>query len=169
MTMASRIAVIKDGILHQVDTPQNLYDHPSNVFVAGFIGSPAMNFMPCHVVPHGDGLAARVDEQIVLPIPPARLERYAPFKDKEMTVGLRPEHMTEIPEEDAGPGMERFDVKVDVVEPMGMETMVHFQVGKDAMCARTVPETAAKPNEKLQLHADMNNMHLIEPESGRVV
>jgi len=52
---------------------------------------------------------------------------------------------------------------------MGMETMVHFQIGKDAMCARTVAETSAKPSEKLQLHADMNNMHLIEPESGRVV
>jgi multiple sugar transport system ATP-binding protein len=67
------------------------------------------------------------------------------------------------------PGMERFDVRVDVVEPMGMETMVHFMVGRDAMCARIDPSTPASARAMLQLQADMNNMHLIDPASGRVV
>jgi multiple sugar transport system ATP-binding protein len=156
------------GLIEQVGPPQELYHDPKTRFVAGFIGSPAMNFMPCRITQHGDGLAAKINDQITLPIPAHRHDRYAEFKDKEMTVGLRPEHMTEIPE-GAGPGMEPFEVGVDVVEPMGMETMVHFQIGKEVMCARTVPDTGAKPNQKLQLHADMNNMHLIEPESGRVV
>jgi multiple sugar transport system ATP-binding protein len=168
MTLADRVVVMNAGLIEQVGPPQELYHHPKTRFVAGFIGSPAMNFIPCRVVQHGDGLAVRVDENILLPIPAERLDRYASFKDKEMTAGLRPEHMTEMPE-GAGPGMERFDVQVDVVEPMGMETMVHFQIGKDAMCARTDPNSAAKPNETLQLHADMNNMHLIEPGSGLVV
>jgi multiple sugar transport system ATP-binding protein len=168
MTLADRVVVMNEGLIEQVGPPQELYHNPKTRFVAGFIGSPAMNFMPCRIVQHGDGLAAQISDDIVLPIPSARQERYAPYKEKEMTAGLRPEHMTEIPE-GAGPGMERFDVHVDVVEPMGMETMVHFQIGKGAMCARTDPSTSATPNEKLQLHADMNNMHLIEPESGRVV
>jgi len=85
-----------------------------------------------------------------------------------VTVGLRPEHLTEM-QENPKPGFERFDVRVDVVEPMGMETMVHFAVGRDAMCARVDPNTPARPNETLPLHADMNNMHLIDPDSGRVV
>jgi multiple sugar transport system ATP-binding protein len=119
-------------------------------------------------VQNGDGLAARVDERIVLPIPAARRDRYMPFKDKAMTVGLRPEHMTEI-RANGKPGLERIDVRVDVVEPMGMETMVHFMVGRDAMCARIDPNTPAKANAMLPLQADMNNMHLIDPDSGRVV
>jgi multiple sugar transport system ATP-binding protein len=85
-----------------------------------------------------------------------------------MTVGLRPEHMTEV-RENPKSGMERLDVRVDVVEPMGMETMVHFLLEREPMCARIDPNTPAKANELLPLHADMNNMHLIDPETGRVV
>jgi multiple sugar transport system ATP-binding protein len=168
MTLADRVVVMNQGIIEQVGPPQELYHHPKTRFVAGFIGSPAMNFLPCHVVQHGDGLAARVDETIVLSIPAARRDRYMPFKDKAMTVGLRPEHMTEI-RANGKPGLERIDVRVDVVEPMGMETMVHFMVGRDAMCARIDPNTPAKANAMLPLQADMNNMHLIDPDSGRVV
>jgi multiple sugar transport system ATP-binding protein len=168
MTLADRVVVMNQGIIEQVGPPQELYHHPKTRFVAGFIGSPAMNFLPCHVVQHGDGLAARVDERIVLSIPAARRDRYMPFKDKAMTVGLRPEHMTEI-RANGKPGLERIDVRVDVVEPMGMETMVHFMVGRDAMCARIDPNTPAKANAMLPLQADMNNMHLIDPDSGRVV
>jgi multiple sugar transport system ATP-binding protein len=168
MTLADRVVVMNQGLIEQVGPPQELYHHPKTRFVAGFIGSPAMNFLPCHIVPHGEGLAARVNETIVLPIPAARRDRYAAYKDKTMTVGLRPEHMTEA-RDNPKPGMERFDVRVDVVEPMGMETMVHFMVGRDAMCARIDPSTPASARGMLQLQADMNNMHLIDPASGRVV
>jgi multiple sugar transport system ATP-binding protein len=169
MTLADRVVVMNHGIIEQVGPPQELYHRPKTHFVAGFIGSPAMNFLPCRVVQHADGLAARIDETpIVLPIPAARRDRYMTFKDKAMTVGLRPEHITEA-RENPKPGMERFDVRVDVVEPMGMETMVHFRIGRDAMCARIDPNTRATANETLQLHADMNNMHLMDPDSGHVV
>jgi multiple sugar transport system ATP-binding protein len=168
MTLADRVVVMNHGIIEQVGPPQELYHHPKTRFVAGFIGSPAMNFLPCRVVQHGDGLAARVDERIVLPIPAMRRNRYLPFKDKAMTVGLRPEHLTEV-RANGKPGLEHMDVRVDVVEPMGMETMVHFMVGRDAMCARIDPNTPARANEMLPLQADMNNMHLIDPDSGRVV
>jgi multiple sugar transport system ATP-binding protein len=168
MTLADRVVVMNQGRIEQVGPPQELYHNPKTRFVAGFIGSPAMNFLPCHIVQHGNGLAARIDEKTVLPIPAHRSTRYVKFKDQAMTVGLRPEHITEV-RENGKPGVERFDVHVDVVEPMGMETMVHFLVGRDAMCARVDPNTPAKANATLQLQADMNNMHLIDPESGQVV
>jgi multiple sugar transport system ATP-binding protein len=168
MTLADRVVVMNQGIIEQVGPPQELYHEPKTHFVAGFIGSPAMNFIPCQVLMNGDGLVARVNDAIVLPIPKARFDRYEKFKDKTMTVGLRPEHVTQV-QENPKPGLERFDARVDVVEPMGMETMVHFQIGRDAMCARVDPSTPAKANEMLPLHADMNNMHLIDPDSGRVV
>ncbi len=168
MTLADRVVVMNEGRIEQVGAPQELYHNPKTRFVAGFIGSPAMNFIPCRVVQHGDGLAAEVNDAIVLPIPPQRRDRYVKFKDKTMMVGLRPEHLTE-ERENAKPGVERFKVQVDVVEPMGMETMVHFMIGRDAMCARIDPDTPARANETLPLQADMNNMHLIEPDTGRVV
>ena len=85
-----------------------------------------------------------------------------------MTLGLRPEHLTET-RENPRPGVQPFDVRVGVVEPMGMETMVHFLIGRDPMCARIDPSARAVPNEPMRLHADMNNMHLIEPETGQVI
>jgi len=168
MTLADRVVVMNHGIIEQVGPPQELYHHPKTRFVAGFIGSPAMNFIPGRIVQHGDGLAAQIQDSVELPIPAERWERYGKYKDMEMTVGLRPEHLTEV-QDHPKPGMERFDIKVDVVEPMGMETMVHFLIGRDAMCARVDPNTPARANDTLELHADMNNMHLIDPNTGDVV
>jgi multiple sugar transport system ATP-binding protein len=168
MTLADRVVVMNGGIIEQVGPPQELYHKPQTRFVAGFIGSPAMNFFPCRVVQNGSGLAAQIEGNISLAIPADRQDRYGKFKDKSMTLGLRPEHLTEV-RENPKPGVVPMDIKVDVVEPMGMETMVHFMVGRDAMCARVDPNTPAKANAALQLHADMNNMHLIDPDSGGVI
>ncbi|MCB1741595.1 MAG: TOBE domain-containing protein, partial [Gammaproteobacteria bacterium] len=168
MTLADRVVVMNDGRIEQVGPPQELYHSPKTRFVAGFIGSPAMNFLPCKVVAASDGLAARIGADIVLPIPPERRERYASFQDKDMLVGIRPEHITDLVAHPS-PGQERLDITVDVVEPMGNETMVHFRVGTHAVCARVDPGTPARANQPLPLHVNMNNMHLIEQASGRVV
>jgi multiple sugar transport system ATP-binding protein len=168
MTLADRVVVMNHGVIEQVGAPQELYHHPATRFVAGFIGSPAMNFLPCRVVQHGDGLAVRVNDTITLPIPLARRDRYAPYRDKAMTFGLRPEHLVEY-RDNAKPGVARMEAMVDVVEPMGMETMVHFHTSGEPMCARIDPNAHAAPNEILALNADMNNMHLLDPESSRVV
>ena len=167
MTLADRVVVMNHGVIEQVGPPQELYHHPATRFVAGFIGSPAMNFMPCTVVQHGDGLGVKI-ESTTLAIPAARKDRYAPYKDKKMTFGIRPEHLTEL-RENPKPGTERMDALVDVVEPMGMETMVHFHVVGEPLCARIAPTAHVAPNETLQMHVDMNNMHLLDPESGKVV
>src|ERR1700677_2968484 len=90
MTLADRVVVMNKGRIEQIGTPNDLYHHPATRFVAGFIGSPAMNFMPCQIVEgSGGGIAVHVNEQILLPVPPARVERYRPFKGKSMVFGMR--------------------------------------------------------------------------------
>jgi len=169
MTLADRVVVMNGGIIEQIGTPQELYHNPATRFVAGFIGSPAMNFMPCRIVDgKGGGVAVHVNDQIMLPVPPTRVERYRPYKGKPMVFGLRPEHLFEYHEQ-GRPGYERVDLKVDVVEPMGMETMVHFFLGGDPICARVAPETDCHPDQILPLTADMNNMHLMDSDSGKIV
>jgi multiple sugar transport system ATP-binding protein len=169
MTLADRVVVMNHGVIEQVGSPQDLYHHPATRFVAGFIGSPAMNFLNCRVMDGtGGGLAVRVTDSITLPIPAARVDRYGKFKGREMVLGLRPEHLFEF-HETGRVGWARMDAPVDVVEPMGMETMVHFFLDGTPVCARVDPATHAVPNEIVPLTADMNNMHLMEPDGGRVV
>jgi multiple sugar transport system ATP-binding protein len=168
MTLADRVVVMNQGVIEQVGSPQELYHNPATRFVAGFIGSPAMNFLDCHIVELNGALGVRLTDNITLPVPPSRTDRYGKFKGREMVLGLRPEHLFEY-HESGRPGWTRLDAPVDVVEPMGMETMVHFFLNGAPVCARVDPATHAEPNDTLALTADMNQMHLMEPDSGRVV
>ena len=170
MTLADRVVVMNHGVIEQVGPPQELYHNPATRFVAGFIGSPGMNFMPCGIVQDGDGLTVRIDDKTNLAIPPSSQARYAPYKDKQMIFGLRPEHLTAFNAENrVKPGVARMEAMVGVVEPMGMETMIHFHTSGEPMCARIDPNARAVPNEMLPLCADMNNMHLLDPTTGKVV
>ena len=105
---------------------------------------------------------------MTLPVPAARVDRYGPFKGRPMTLGLRPEHLTETRAEEK-PGVVRLEAPVDVVEPMGMETLIHFFIEGEPVCARVDPATEAHPGQMLALSADLAQMHLIETASGRVV
>jgi multiple sugar transport system ATP-binding protein len=167
MTLADRVVVMNQGRIEQVGPPQELYHHPATRFVAGFIGSPAMNFLPVRVV-DDNGLKVQLSSGVRLPIPAARAERYRPYTGKEVTLGLRPEHLTETRDVEK-PGVCLFDALVDVTEPMGMETMVHFFDGGAPVCARVDPATPCAPGQMMTLAADMNQMHLIENDSGRVI
>src|SRR6201990_1670226 len=96
MTLADRVVVMNHGVIEQVGSPQELYHNPTTRFVAGFIGSPAMNFLPVRVQDGtAGGLAVRISDQIVLPVPPDRNDRYGKYKGKEMVFGLRPEQLFE--------------------------------------------------------------------------
>ena len=167
MTLADRVVVMNQGRIEQVGPPQELYHNPLTRFVAGFIGSPSMNFLSGRLFDDG-GLKVKLSDGQVLAVPPQRFNRYAAYKDRPMTLGLRPEHITEQHDMEK-PGVVPLNVNVDVVEPMGMETMVHFFMGTDAATARVDPATPAAPNIVLPLAANMNQMHLIDTESGRVV
>ncbi len=167
MTLADRVVVMNQGIIEQVGAPQELYHNPATRFVAGFIGSPAMNFLPVQVLDDG-GLKIQLADGTKLAVPPAKVDRYGPHKGKRMTLGIRPEHLTET-RENAKAGVQQMNALVDVVEPMGMETLVHFFIDGVAMCARVDPLTIARPGEILPLAADMNNMHLIDDQTHKVV
>src|SRR5277367_4374515 len=95
MTLADRVVVMNHGVIEQVGPPQELYHNPKTRFVAGFIGSPAMNFFPVKVT-NGNALSVQLPTGESLPVPPARVDRYGPFKGREMTLGLRPEHLVEV-------------------------------------------------------------------------
>jgi multiple sugar transport system ATP-binding protein len=169
MTLADSVVVMNKGVVEQHGPPQQLYEAPRTRFVAGFIGSPAMNFVGCRIERHGDGLRAAVDGGPTLPVPTDRVERYAPYADRPMLLGLRPEHLTEPRLDDAAAGRMRFDVVLDVVEPMGMETVVFFRLGEAQLCGRVDPASAGGPGERMTLAAHLRHLHLIDPESDLVV
>jgi multiple sugar transport system ATP-binding protein len=167
MTLADRVVVMNHGRIEQVGPPQELYHNPATRFVAGFIGSPAMNFIPVKVA-NDAGLSLLLPTGERLAVPPQRANRYAAYVGKDMTLGIRPEHLTETHDVEK-PGVGRINAPVDVVEPMGMETMVHFLVGGAEFTARVDPHVRAVPGEILPLAVDMNNMHLITNDTGLVV
>jgi len=168
MTLADRVVVMNRGIIEQVGTPQDLYHKPATRFVAGFIGSPAMNIIPCRLEQNGVGLKVRLSNELSFPVPENRADRYRPHVGKDLLFGLRPEHMTEVRGEEQKQGRD-FTVTLDVVEPMGMETMVFFTIQASEICARVAPECATGPGQPMRLHANLDNMHLIDPDSEQVL
>src|SRR6516162_3928619 len=168
MTLADRVVVMNQGRIEQIGTPHELYHHPRTRFVAGFIGSPAMNFIPCRLEQAGSGLRARVSDTIALPVPSDREARYRSVASKEMVLGLRPEHVTEPRHNGRADGCD-FDVTLDVVEPMGMETMVFLTINGAEFCGRVEPTSAGDAGSKMRLHANVAHMHLIDPANGAVI
>jgi multiple sugar transport system ATP-binding protein len=168
MTLADRVVVMKDGRIDQIGTPQELYHSPRTRFVAGFIGSPAMNFIPGRLEQNGAGLKVRISADIALPVPPARAQRCGSASGRDLLVGLRPEHITEPRRSDGTQGNE-FIVPLDVVEPMGMETIVFFTVQGTEVCARVDPTAAKSAGEPMRLAANLDHMHLIDPKTDLVL
>jgi multiple sugar transport system ATP-binding protein len=168
MTLADRVVVMNAGRIEQVGPPQELYHRPVSRFVAGFIGSPGMNFIPGQLEGAGDGVAIRLSADTLLPIPASRAAAYKGLSNRAMIFGIRPEHLTDTGGAGA-PGFAPLTAQADVVEPMGMETMVHLLLGGAPVTARCSPVTSAAPGAPLTLWADMNQMHLMDAESGRVI
>ena len=168
MTLGDRVVVMNNGRIEQIATPQELYHHPKTLFVAGFMGSPAMNFMRCRLEQNGVGLRVRLSDAVSLLVPASQSARYQALTGKELVFGLRPEHITEPRRNDRDLQCE-FAATLDVVEPMGMETMVYFTVDGQEVCGRVDPGSATGPGESMRLYADMDRMHLIDPQSGAVL
>jgi multiple sugar transport system ATP-binding protein len=153
MTMGDRIAVMKDGILQQVAPPREIYDQPANMYVAGFIGSPTMNFIPVTV----QGKTAKAGGfEIELPV--------APGVEKGV-LGIRPEALTEHPT-DGHPGM---DLKVEVSEVLGADQFLYGGVGADTITARVDPNLKVSPGDRVRLGVDMRRLHLFDGPTGRAI
>ena len=163
MTMATRIAVIKDGLIQQVDSPQNLYDHPSNVFVAGFIGSPAMNFFPSRL-DRMDGTLIVDADAFQVRVPESKVETFQSHVGKQVIFGLRPDDIHDPsftpPDILAAP----VEVEVDVIELLGNEILMSLVIGESTAIGRIDPRTKLHVGDHAQLVFNMDNMHLFETE-----
>jgi multiple sugar transport system ATP-binding protein len=168
MTMASRIAVLESGLLQQIDTPSNLYDSPDNIFVAGFIGSPAMNFFPA-TIQQSDGNLLIDADAFALQIPDDRKGVYQPHVGKPIIFGIRPEDI--FTPEYAPPGIiaQPVETKVDITELMGNEIILFLKSGKHDFVARVDPRTRAVIGEPMQVVINMDNMHIFDRETEQAI
>ncbi len=169
MTMGTRIAVMNQGILQQVDTPAKVYESPRNVFVAGFLGSPSMNFLEGVILPTEDNLVVKTD-CLTLPITPDQQQHYEDAIHQPIILGIRPEsiyHPAYVP-----PGIQpfKFETTISVVEPMGHEQLVYFSLDNgQELVARQDPRAHLVPGETLTLVLDLNRMHLFDRESKQAL
>ena len=169
MTLADRVVVMNKGRIEQIGTPNELYHKPATRFVAGFIGSPAMNFIPCHLEEAAGKLNVRLTDRLAFPLPAARVARYQNVaRSEKLLLGIRPEHLTEA-NSHLEPGVEPFDALLDVTEPMGMETLVYFTLEGTQVCGRVNPGAGARDGSALRLAVDLNNMHLLNEGTGVVL
>ncbi len=168
MTMATRIAVINKGKLQQIDTPQNLYDKPGNLFVAGFIGSPAMNFFPGTLRKEGGKLCVDTGDFMVA-IPANKAASYESLVGRNIIFGIRPENIHDpefIPQNiDA----ESVNVKVDVTELMGNEILLYLMSGKNSFVARVDPRSKLRFGQQSQVKFDMDNIHIFDAETEQAI
>ena len=167
MTMADRIAVMKDGILQQLDSPQNLYDFPSNVFVAGFIGSPAMNFFDARVV-RSEGSLVLDAGTFQVRISSDRAAKFQKAAGKDVIFGIRPEDIHD--PEFAPPGIEAANVEanVEVTELMGNEIFLYLSAKDKSFVGRVDPRTRARAGHQVQMAFNTRNLHLFEKDGGQV-
>jgi multiple sugar transport system ATP-binding protein len=169
MTLADRVVVMNAGLIEQVGSPNDLYHSPITKFVAGFIGSPAMNFIPCQVEQAAGALRVSLNGTLSFPVPADRTSRYTSYVGKpNLVLGLRPEHIMET-RPHSEPNQHDFEQKIDVVEPMGMETLVYFTINRIEVCGRVNPNAGATEGGTMKLRADLNNMHLIDDTTGKVL
>ncbi len=168
MTMATRIAVMSKGEIQQVGAPQEVYDHPVNVFVAGFIGSPAMNFLET-TVERGDGGMVLRGSSFQAPVPQDRTKILEPYLGKRILFGIRPENIHD--PEFAPPGIQGAPIKarVDVTELMGNEVFLYLLAGDDQLVARVDPRTRAHPGEEIQVVMNMDQMHAFDPDTQQSI
>ena len=170
MTMADRIVVMKDGHIQQVDTPQALYDRPVNMFVAGFIGAPPMNFLPVTVTRRAGRFEAAFHGRD-LPLP-SRFQEILSDADvgRECVLGLRPENLHVRPPVDVDPALTApLPMDVDLAEPMGAEVHLNGMLDDLPIVARVPPRCSAKAGDRLTLFADLSTAHLFDRQTEKAI
>jgi multiple sugar transport system ATP-binding protein len=168
MTMATRIAVINKGLLQQIDTPQNLYDRPNNLFVAGFIGSPAMNFFRGKLRKDNGKLVVNT-EDFAVQIPPSRAKPYEAHAGKDVIFGIRPENIHDVDFVPPNIDTDKVSVKVDVTELMGNEIFLYLVSGKNTFVARVDPRSKLRIGQDTSVAFDMDNIHIFEAASEQAI
>jgi multiple sugar transport system ATP-binding protein len=170
MTMGDRIAVLRDGVLQQLDTPQNLYDHPANTFVAGFIGSPAMNFFPVSVEADANGMVLS-NTAFKLAVPEQFQKRLERYRDKKVLFGIRPEDIEDSEYQSATREHgQQVTVNVDVTEPLGAEVFLYLSSPDgENFVSRVDPRTKAKPGAPHNVIFNLDKMHAFDPDTEEAI
>ena len=166
MTMGDRIVVMRDGVIQQVDTPQNLYDYPCNIFVAGFIGSPQMNFLDGTLQKNGDTYAIDLDGTVI-PLPQEKTAdgKLAAYVGKSLKVGIRPEDMKDDEEFLEKHPSSHIDAEVEVSELMGAEIYLYLTYKGQNLMARVAPTSKSRRGDKVTMAMDTHKIHLFDPET----
>lgn len=164
MTMATRLVVMKDGIIQQVGAPKEVYDNPENVFVAGFIGSPAMNFFPGTLK---DGTFTIGNVNIAVPEGKMKVLREQGYVNKDIILGVRPEDIHDEPVFIESSQGSKINALIEVSELTGAETMLYSQLNNTDFVARVDSRTQAKPGETIELAFDMNKCHFFDAETEK--
>ncbi len=165
MTMGSRIVVMKDGIVHQVDAPLNLYDNPSNKFVAGFIGSPAMNFINGKIINGSSVKFENSNKSISFAVTKEQSKKLESYIGKEVTLGIRPENFIELAPYESN----SIKIELEVVEQMGSEVYIYFHIDQTQLIARLKPDIKYKHGAKINLGFDINKIHFFDESNGNVI
>jgi multiple sugar transport system ATP-binding protein len=169
MTLADRIVILRSGMIEQIGKPSELYESPRNMFVAGFIGSPAMNFLQASLKANGAGLSVVPDGGAALDIPPHLAGRYGKHAGANVVLGLRPEHLTNAWTEQDREALAPIPLRIEIAEPLGADTLIFSRIGDREIVCRVTPEAGSTSGSNIVLHANMNHMHLFEPESGKAL
>jgi multiple sugar transport system ATP-binding protein len=164
MTMGTKIVIMNAGIIQQMGSPMEIYEYPLNKFVAGFIGSPGMNFLPATIVTENAELYVDTGSFRLL-IPEKKVPYLQDHKDKEVILGIRPEHIEDADFEDISLSNKMFSAMVEVVETLGSEIQLDVASGEHSLVARVDPRTKAKRHQEIQLAVNMDKIHLFETES----
>ncbi len=165
MTMGTKIVVLKDGDVQQVDKPMTLYHEPQNQFVGSFIGSPSMNFLHGMVVNSG-GLNFE-GHDVVFRIPPALIGNLEAYTDKEVVLGFRPESIYDLVSEEVKPVTDAIHIEVDVTEPIGAETFVYFSKGAKEFCMRSHGGVTYESGQQLQVGIDAERLYFFDKDTGK--
>ena len=170
MTLGERVAVMRDGVLQQYDDPQRIYDHPMNMFVAGFIGSPAMNFLSAELVAK-DGRVYVTSRGFKLLVPEKKAAGLKDYLGREVLFGIRPENLKAL---EMVPGYDPraeavLEAQVRVREPLGDELIIHAENGGEELVARLDPRVKVNIDETIKLVAEMEFMHIFDKESGQTI
>ncbi len=169
MTLADRIVVLRNGAIEQVGKPEEVYNQPRTIFVAGFIGAPTMNFIPSHLVRKDHRLVLELEDGILLSVPDDRTDDYMPYCDHDVIFGLRPNFfsLTEGPSADQSNNC--ISSEINVLEPLGSDTLFFFNLGHTEVVASLPPLPDFKAGDRLPLKIDMHKMHLFDPSTERMI
>jgi multiple sugar transport system ATP-binding protein len=169
MTLADRIVVLRGGVIEQIGTPAELYAAPENRFVAGFIGSPTMNFLNARLAADNGGLSVMMDDGLSLIVPQKLAGDFSSYAGREVIFGIRPEHLTNTLTEHDQDALVPISIKVEIAEPLGADTLVFSRIGDQEIVCRTTPQTGAAAGATMALRANMSHMHLFDPETGDAI